>query len=91
MNCMPQGSSVHGIFQAKNTGVDYCRPLRSSVHRIFQARTVELVAISSPGDIPDPGIDPVSLESPALAAGSLPVAQPGQPGNRDSKYDRALR
>ena len=69
----------------------YCMLQGSSVHGIFQARTLELVAISSLGDLPDPGINPVSLASLALAAGSLPVAQPGQSGNRDSKYDRALR
>ena len=37
----------------------------------------------SPGDLPDPGIEPASLMSPALAAGSLPLAPPGkqvQPG-----------
>ena len=38
----------------------------SSVHGIFQARTLEWVAISSPGDLPDPGI---KLASPALAGG----------------------
>ena len=35
----------------------------SSVHGIFQARILEWVAISSPGDLPDPGIEP---GSPAL-------------------------
>ena len=33
---------------------------------------------SPPGDLPDPGIKPVSLRSPALAAGSLPLALPGK-------------
>ena len=28
----------------------------------------------SPGDLPDPGIEPVSLASPALAGGFLPLA-----------------
>ena len=32
----------------------------SSVHGIFQARILEWVAISSPGDLPDPGIEPRS-------------------------------
>ena len=27
-----------------------------------------------PGDLPDPGIEPVSLMSPMLAGGSLPLA-----------------
>ena len=35
----------------------------------------------SPGNPPDPGIEPRSHVSPALAAGSLPPAPPGKPGN----------
>ena len=31
---------------------------------------------ATPGDLPDPGIKP---ESPALQAGSLPLAPPGKP------------
>ena len=31
-----------------------------------------------PGALPDPGIKPESLASPALAAGSLPLAPPGK-------------
>ena len=42
----------------------------SSVHGILQARILEWVAsISSPGDLPDPGIEPESPTSPALAGG----------------------
>ena len=41
----------------------------SSVHGIFQPRILEWVAISSPGDLPDPGIEP---RSPALQADALP-------------------
>ena len=36
----------------------------------FQARILAWVAISSPGDFPDPGIE---LRSPALRADSLPT------------------
>ena len=39
-----------------------------SVHRILQARILEWVSIPSPGDLPDPGIEP---GSPALHANSL--------------------
>ena len=46
-----------------------CSPPGSSVHGIFQARIVEQVATSYRGDLPDPGIEPASLESPALAGG----------------------
>ena len=42
-----------------------------SVHGIFQAKKLEWAAISSPGDLPDPGIEPVSPASPALQADSL--------------------
>ena len=41
----------------------------SSVHGILQAGTLEWVAISSSGDLPNPGIEPGSLMSPALAGG----------------------
>ena len=39
----------------------------SSVHGILQVRTLEWVAISSSGDLPDPVIEPGSLTSLALA------------------------
>ena len=35
----------------------------------------------SPGNLPDPGIEPASLMSPTLKAGSLPLAPPGKPIN----------
>ena len=38
-----------------------CCPPGSSVHGILQARILEWVAIASPGDLPDPGIEPTSL------------------------------
>ena len=31
------------------------------------------------GDLPDPGIEPTSLASPALAAAPFTTAQPGKP------------
>ena len=39
----------------------------ASVRGIFQARILEWVAISCSRDLPDPGIELVSLASPALA------------------------
>ena len=42
----------------------------SSVHGILQARILEQVAFSSPGDLPNPGIEP---RSPALHSDSLPI------------------
>ena len=45
-----------------------CSPSGSSVHGISQLRILEWVAMPfSKGDLSDPGIDPHSLMSPALA------------------------
>ena len=41
-------------------------PLASSVQGIFRVRILEWVALPTPGDLPNPGIEPKSLESPAL-------------------------
>ena len=38
-----------------------CSPPGSSVHGIFQARILEWVAISSPGDLSNPGMESMSL------------------------------
>ena len=46
----------------------------SSVHGIFQARVLEWVP--SPGDLPNPGIEP---RSPTLQADALPSEPPGKP------------
>ena len=48
--------------------MDYSPP-DSFVHGILQARILKWVAISSSGDLPDPGIEAASLKSPALAVG----------------------
>ena len=48
--------------------VDSSQP-GSSVHGISQARILEWVVISSSRDLPNPGIRPASLESPALGGG----------------------
>ena len=41
-------------------------PLGSSFHGILQARVLSGLLCSSPGDLPDPGIEPTSLLSPTL-------------------------
>ena len=51
----------------------------SSVHGIFLARILEQVTISSPGDLPDPGIKPEALVSSALQVDSLPLHYLGNP------------
>ena len=57
----------------------YHRPPSSSVHRILQSRILEWVGMPPPGGLPNPGIEPVSLMSPASAVGSLPLVPPGKP------------
>ena len=51
-----------------------CSPPGSSAHGIFQARTLDWGAISSSGNLPDPGIEPTSLAFPALAGGFFSVS-----------------
>ena len=46
-----------------------CSPPDSSVYGILQARILEWAVISFSRDLPDPGIEPVSLMSPALVSG----------------------
>ena len=46
-----------------------CRLPGSSVHGISQARILEWLPFPPPGDLPDPGIEPTFLASPALAGG----------------------
>ena len=46
-----------------------CSPPGSSVHGILQARILEWLPFPSPGDLPDPGIKPLFLASPALTGG----------------------
>ena len=45
-----------------------CRSSRSSVHGILQARLLKWEPFPSPGDLPDPGIEP---RSPALQVDSV--------------------
>ena len=46
-----------------------CSPPGSTDPGIFQARILEGVAISTPGDLPNTGIELTSLASPALSGG----------------------
>ena len=39
------------------------------------------------GDLPDPGVEPASLLSPVLWAGSLPLAPPGKPEIIEAKHE----
>ena len=53
-------------------------PMDYIVHGILQARILEWVAFPSPGDLPNPGIEP---RSPALQADSSPAEPQGKPKN----------
>ena len=55
-----------------------CNLPGTSVHRIFQARILEWVAISSSGNLPNTGIEPMS---PALAGRFFTTEPPGKPLN----------
>ena len=44
-----------------------CSPPRTSVHGILQARILDWVPHPPPGDLPNSGMEPMSLASPALA------------------------
>ena len=54
----------------------HCSPPGSSVQGILQSRILEGVAFPSPGDFPNPGIEP---GSPALQADSLLSELLGKP------------
>ena len=53
-----------------------CSPPGSSVHRLSQAGILMWVAIPSPGDLPNPGIEPML---PAGQSDSLPLSLQGGP------------
>ena len=55
-----------GGLAAKSCLTDSCNPMDCSPPGIFQARILEWVAIFFSRDLPDPGIEPASLASPAL-------------------------
>ena len=52
-----------------------CDPMDYTVHGLLQAGIWQWVAFPSPGDLPNPGIEP---RSPALQVNSLPTEPPGK-------------
>ena len=81
LRCIPL-ACVLSCVQLCNT-MD-CNPPGFSVHEVFQAKVLwnELPFPSHPPpqevDLPDPGIELMSLTSPALAVSSLPLAPLGK-------------
>ena len=65
MDCSLPGSCVHGILQAR-------------ILEYWQQATRGLPC-PPPGDLPNPGIKPMSLISPALVMGCLPLSLPEKP------------
>ena len=54
--------------------MDYSPP-GSSVHGIFQARILSALPFPSPGDLPDPGIEPGSPELQAVSLLTEPLGK----------------
>ena len=72
----PQGVCVCVCVHAKSlqSRPTLCDPMDyshigSSVHGILQARILEWLSMPSSGSLPNPGIEPMSCMSPALAGG----------------------
>ena len=59
-----------------------CSPPGSSVHGFSRQEYWSGLPCPPPGDLSAPGTEPSSLMSPALAAGSSPLARPGSPLTR---------
>ena len=64
MDCNPPGFSVHGVFQAKILWNELPFPSHPPPQEV---------------DLPDPGIEPMSLASPVLAGGFFTAAPAGKP------------
>ena len=60
----------------------------SSLHGILQARILERLPFPSPGDLPDPGIEP---GSPELQAEALTSEPPGKPIQTQDPYKCCLQ
>ena len=56
-----------------------CSPPGYSVHGVLQASILEWAVVSPSTDLPDPGIEPMSLMSPALTGRFFTTAPPGKP------------
>lgn len=59
-----------------------CSPPGSSTQQILQAKILEWIAIppaNPPGDLPDPGNEPMSLAAPALLVDFFTAESPRNP------------
>ena len=55
-----------------------CSPSGSSVYGIYRQEYQSGLPVPSPGDLPDPGMEPESLVSPVLAGGFFTTMPPGK-------------
>ena len=55
-----------------------CNPPGSYLHGIFLARTLQWLPFPALEDLLDPGVEPASLASAALARGLFSTAPPGK-------------
>ena len=64
-----------------------CNPPGSSIHGPLQAKnTGGGCHFFLPGDLPDPGIEPMSLASPVLAGRLFTTKPPGKPKQQQQKF-----
>ena len=77
--CAPLFQSCPTLCDPKPWGSVTHSPPASSVHGFSRQEYGSGLPCPSPGDLPNPGIEPVSVVSPALQAGSLPIEPPGKP------------
>ena len=61
----------------------------SSVHGISQAEHWSGLPLPTPGDSPNPGMEPVSLVSPALQVDSLPLSHQGGPLRLEEEFRKS--
>ena len=70
--------SCFSCIQLSGDPVD-CSLLGPFVHGVSSGKNTRGGCHSSPGDLPDPGIEPMSLMSPTLAGRFFTIESPGKP------------
>ena len=75
----PPGTCVVVLLCPTHCSPIDCGPPGSSVRGVLQAGTLEWVAIPFSRDLPDPGVTPSSLVSPASAGGFFTTGPSGKP------------
>ena len=76
--CCMKGNKVK--VKVARSCLTLCNPVDYAVHGIVQARILEWV-VPSPGDLPNPGIEP---RSPALQVDFVPAEPQGKPKNTNT-------